>query len=142
MDGMNNKNNNPTNSRKVKKIKKFWQDGFSLDESRISALIIILFIMIAFILIMMITGVPIPDVPPGVKDIITTLIWAICGVNVFNKVSNFFNPHNRNNSNYGNYDYGYNNYNYTSTNSANEYYDPSVMQDPTGYPNDIGRNSV
>lgn len=127
-----------TKPQKRKKGWKFWEDGFSIDESRVSALIVVLMILVIFIIIMTTLNIPIPDVPVGFKDIITTLIWAICGVNVFNKVSNFFNP-------YGNVMNGYNNsynngYNYNSYNNGYNYnnngynynnYNSTTYSDPT-----------
>ena len=124
-------NQEPKNNTKVQKkepkIKKFWQDGFSIDETRVSALIILLFILTIFALTLAVLNIPIPDIPVGIKEIITTLIWAICGVNVFNKVSSFFNPYNNSTySNYGNNygsNYGYNNYSngYSNNNSYSNY---------------------
>lgn len=152
---MNNKKINkrtPKNKNINKPVQKrrFWQDGFSINESRMSALIIILFSLIVFVLVMMILNVPIPDVPVGLKDIITTLIWAICGVNVFNKVSNFFSPNNSigNYNGYNGYS-GYNNYgtNYGITYDTNNYSDGdiadiSISANTNNSTSNLGRDGV
>lgn len=154
MDNLNNNVNTtkrmPKNKRPIKQKETrcyFWQDGFSINESRLSALIIILFTLIIFVLVMMILNVPIPNIPAGVENIITTLIWAICGVNVFNKVSNFFNPNNQSNYNvYSNYEpYDYNNsYDTTSYNDNmnSQLNDSTSIQLNGDSTSNLGRNGV
>lgn len=126
MNNENKKTEPDINPQKQKKGFHFWEDGFSIDESRISVLIIILVVLITFVIVMACFNIPIPDIPAGFKDIITTLIWAVCGVNVFNKVSAFFNPY----GNMTNGSGGYNNYSMYG-NYGTSYVDPTLTNTAT-----------
>lgn len=64
---------------------KFLRDGLSLDETRVSILIMIFIVSSIFGLIMYyING----DITNNLLQIILTLIYAIAGVNLSNTVSN------------------------------------------------------
>lgn len=92
---MPRKDNNLQVSLK-EKIQGYWKDGLSIDETKVSALIVSLFITLAFTLTMYaLTSFAICAVVPSVLDnsakILTAFIWAIAGVNMTEKITTFFN---------------------------------------------------
>lgn len=67
--------------------KAFWKNGLSIDETKTSALIICLFIVIIFACV---HYHYMNDISNNLKDIIETLIYAIAGINIFSNVAEKF----------------------------------------------------
>ena len=67
--------------------KAFWKNGLSIDETKTSALIICLFIVIIFACV---HYHYMNDISNNIKDIIETLIYAIAGINIFSNVAEKF----------------------------------------------------
>lgn len=67
--------------------KMFWRNGLSIDETKTSALIICLFIIILFACV---HYHYMNDISNNLKDIIETLIYSIAGINIFSNVAEKF----------------------------------------------------
>lgn len=66
----------------------FWKDGLSIDEGRISTLIILCFVAAIFGLVMYkING----DISNNLLEMIKTLIYIIGGVNITDKITSAMN---------------------------------------------------
>jgi hypothetical protein len=66
----------------------FWQDGLSINETRISTLIISFIVTLIFSLYMYIAK---GDISTNLMTLLTTLIWAIASVNIADRISGIFN---------------------------------------------------
>lgn len=69
----------------------FWKDGFSIQETKFSLLMVAFAIGFIFALIMYFLH---GDISHNLLNLLTTLIFAIAGVNVADKLSQFFNGKN------------------------------------------------
>lgn len=77
----------------------FWKDGLSIDETKMSTLIICLLVCMAFAGINYIAN---GDITNNLTAIIQALIYAIAGVNISNNLNGIFNKPSTNSSNYPN----------------------------------------
>lgn len=66
----------------------FWKDGLSIDETKLSSLILCLF---GCMLFGGVSYIHVGDISTNLTTIITALIYAIAGVNITNSVLNRFN---------------------------------------------------
>jgi multiple sugar transport system permease protein len=83
---------NETNSNDVndtpQKNGSFWKDGLSIDESKVSILIICLLLSLIFTVVMYIkTG----EINGNWTAIVTAIIYAVAGVNAFNTGMGYMN---------------------------------------------------
>jgi hypothetical protein len=95
---------NPVRFDKKGKIipRNFWSDGISINEYKVSMLIILLIFWSAIgAFIFIVKG----DVTINVVTIITTLGWCVASVNIADRVGNIFNPYSPNNFNGGGFNY-------------------------------------
>lgn len=67
--------------------KYFWQDGLSIDESRVSAVVVA---FLATTTVALWSYVSRGSISPEVVLLLQTLITAVTGINVANKVSDIF----------------------------------------------------
>ena len=67
--------------------KMFWKNGLSIDETKTSALIICLFIVIIFACV---HYHYMNDISNNLKDVIETLIYSIAGINIIGNVAEKF----------------------------------------------------
>lgn len=102
-----------------KKNINFWENGLTVDESKVSVLVVSLLICVAFAGYSYVKN---GDITENFTTIITTLIWGIAGVNVADRINSVFNSNNKKLNNY--YDensmygaYNYNSYDYNSYNN-------------------------
>ena len=66
----------------AEKIKNFWQDGLSIKEYKVSALILAFWISMGFALYVFLE---IKDIPSNMLFLLQTLIGAITSVNIWGK---------------------------------------------------------
>jgi hypothetical protein len=62
----------------------FWKDGLSIDESKISSLILMMLVCFGYAIYQCIT---LGDPTPGVIDLLKTLIYSVAGINLVSSLS-------------------------------------------------------
>lgn len=71
----------------MKKIKSFFKDAFSLDEARVSSLIIVMFTMMIFFMVMYSMH---GDVSMNLSNIFLFVLGCVAGVNSVNSIKDIF----------------------------------------------------
>lgn len=79
----------------------FWVDGLSINESKVSTLIVCLLACISFAGYIYINK---GDISNNLTTLTTTLIWGIAGVNIADKISGMVSHNANANNEYNNYD--------------------------------------
>jgi ABC-type glucose/galactose transport system permease subunit len=87
----------------AQKFKSFWSDFFSLDEAKISTLIILTIITIIFSLVMYYFR---NDISDNLLSLGQVLILSIAGVNVASTLPSLFGKKNKQSNNNDKQDYG------------------------------------